>query len=502
MRYKMNEKPWNDPKYQRITSASVKGEEIEVKFEDNAIVILDCDALVPPSAHNPDWNNLQFNAFELILPTSLDEVEIPWSTIRLLSDPFFAAHWAQKAEEQASDVGQRLRELRQSKNLTSKDVAERAGITPQSLSRIEKGHHDVVFTTLRKILAAMGCTLQDLASVQVVPTSINSLFKRLESSGIKKEWLFERILPNELAYGFDTKDQKIDLVNQLTSLISKIYKWSPDEILGNNALFINVDLMPDIKFKRQARSKAKEVHAYAFYAHYISLLVLQTMEKTRTRKLPENPDEIRKEILKDYGHVNLENTLRYIWDHGIPVVPLSDPGVFHGACWKISERKVIVLKQLTKFQGRWLFDLLHEIGHVIRNLDTVGSIIEEDEISPFDDEKIENEANDFAIDLLFAGRAEELAELTADRAKGSVEKLKSAAIQVAAEERIPLDLFANYLAFRLSATNNISWWGAANNLQISDPSPIEIARKVFDENVNMELLNVDDRELLVRALEN
>jgi hypothetical protein len=39
----------------------------------------------------------------------------------------------------------------------------RAGIHPQSLSRIEHGQHDVVFTTLRRVLAAMGCSLRDLA---------------------------------------------------------------------------------------------------------------------------------------------------------------------------------------------------------------------------------------------------------------------------------------------------------------------------------------------------
>lgn len=498
----MNQKNWNDPKYQRMTAVNVKGGEIEVEFEDKTTVTLDKDVVVPVGTYNPNWKDLQFNAYELILPTSQGETEIPWSTIRLLSDSAFAAHWASMAEEQAKDIGPRLRELRQSKNLTSKEVAERAGITPQSLSRIEKGHHDVVFTTLRKILAAMGCNLQDLATVQSVPTSINSLLKRLESAGIRRDWLLERILPDELLHEYDTKIQKNDLVNQLTTLITKIFKWSPEEILGNNPLLINVELLPDMKFKKQVRSKVKEVYAYTFYAYYISLLVLQTIDHIKIRDLPENPEQMRKEILKDYGPVNLENTLRYTWDHGVPVIPLHDPGTFHGACWKISERKVIVLKQLTKFQGRWLFDLAHEIGHVARNLNTENVILEEDEISPFDDELVESEANDFASDLLFSGRVETLADLAADRAQGKVENLKSAAIQIASEERFPLDLFANYLAFRLYAANNINWWGTANNLQISEPSPFEIARKIFDEKTDLKQLEGDDRELLLRAIEN
>jgi transcriptional regulator with XRE-family HTH domain len=493
----MNEKNWNNPEYQRIISAVVDNGKIEVKFEDNTTIILDKDAILPSGSDNPDWNRLQFNAYELILPTSSEDLEIPWSTIRLLGDSAFAAHWAQQAEEQAKDIGPRLRELRQSKNLSSKEVAERAGITPQSLSRIEKGHHDVVFTTLRKILAAMGCTLQDLASIQVMPSSFSSLVKRLEFAGIRRDWLIERILPDES----DPKIQDGDLINYLINLISKIYKWSPEEILGNNSLFINTDLIPAMKLKRQARSRSKEIHAYTFYAHYIALLVLQTIDHIKARNLPESPEEMRKEILNDYGPLNLENTLRYTWDHGIPVIPLSDPGVFHGACWKVSERKIIVLKQLTKFQGRWLFDLSHEIGHVVRNLDVLEGIVEGDEISPLDEEGIEEDANDFASDFLFSGREGELAELAAERAKGRVESLRSATIQIAAEERLPLDIFANYLAFRLSATNKINWWGTANNLQVSEPPAFEIARKVFDEKVKIELLNTEDQELLLRALE-
>lgn len=498
----MKNKPWNSPKYQRITDAQIVSEKLEIRFEDNSIVNLDRNSILPVGMHNPDWSNLQFTPYELIVPTSSDEIEIPWSTIRLLSDTSFAAHWALQAEEQAKDIGKRLRELRKSKNLSSKEVAERAGISPQSLSRIEKGHHDVVFTTLRKILAAMGCTLQDLASVQVLPSSVNSLLKRLESAGVRRDWLLERVFPRELEYDLNLDPEDGDSNNTIVDLISKIYSWSKEQILSDRPLSINASLLADMRFKRQGRSQEKHVHAYALYAHYLSLLVVQTVSHLEVKEFPQDADNIKDEIIKRYGPVNLENTLRYIWDHGIPVIPLSDPGAFHGACWKISNRKVIVLKQLTKFQGRWLFDLAHELGHAIKHLDRINSIIEEDEISPVDNDEIETEANDFAFDLLFSRSTTRLAEQAAERANGKVENLKSAVIQIAAEERIPLDLFANYIAYYLSAANNINWWGTANNLQISEPSPFTIAKQVFDETVKIDVLNDEDQQLLLRALEN
>ncbi|MGH2388657.1 MAG: helix-turn-helix domain-containing protein, partial [Chloroflexota bacterium] len=48
--------------------------------------------------------------------------------------------------------------------LTGKELADRAGITPQSLSRIEHGRHDIVFTTLKRLLAPMGYGLADLVT--------------------------------------------------------------------------------------------------------------------------------------------------------------------------------------------------------------------------------------------------------------------------------------------------------------------------------------------------
>ena len=45
------------------------------------------------------------------------------------------------------------------------------------------------------------------------------------------------------------------------------------------------------------------------------------------------------------------------------VLPLRDPGAFHGACWRVDGRNIIVLKQRTPSRARWLTDLLHELRH-------------------------------------------------------------------------------------------------------------------------------------------
>jgi len=89
----------------------------------------------------------------------------------VLTDGEYAAYLAAAADEQARQVGLRIRALRTSRGLSSKELAERAGIAPQSLSRIEHGRHDVVLTTLQRILAAMGYALKDLVADSSAPAN-------------------------------------------------------------------------------------------------------------------------------------------------------------------------------------------------------------------------------------------------------------------------------------------------------------------------------------------
>lgn len=154
---------WDNPRFQRIFAVKVDLPHIFVHFEDGTAAKIDSGKILPPGINHPQWERLGFNSYELVLPAENGNLEIPWSTIRVLSDAEYSAYMAKTAEEQARTIGQRLKELRRRRGMKSKELAERAGITPQSLSRIENGKHDVVFKTLQKILGAMGYALKDLA---------------------------------------------------------------------------------------------------------------------------------------------------------------------------------------------------------------------------------------------------------------------------------------------------------------------------------------------------
>lgn len=83
---------------------------------------------------------------------------------------------AKSAEQEAKKIGQRIKQLRKKRRLKTKEVAARAGLSPQSLSRIESGKHDLGFATLRKILTVMGYGLADLAEEE--PETEEALLNR------------------------------------------------------------------------------------------------------------------------------------------------------------------------------------------------------------------------------------------------------------------------------------------------------------------------------------
>jgi transcriptional regulator with XRE-family HTH domain len=60
------------------------------------------------------------------------------------------------------EVGPRLRQLREQKGLSARQVAELAGVTPAYLSRLENGHVSPTVATLARLVAAMGETMATL----------------------------------------------------------------------------------------------------------------------------------------------------------------------------------------------------------------------------------------------------------------------------------------------------------------------------------------------------
>ena len=156
-------KRWDELKYQRMRSVQYDAGRLAVSFEDGSATTIDVSRVLPHGAQHPDWQQLEFDPYEIHVAASAGPIEIPWSTIRVLTDPEYAEHLTVAAKEQSRSIGRRIRELRKDGGLSVEQLAKRSGQSAERIASIERGEDEVNFTTLRSVLTAMGCTLADLA---------------------------------------------------------------------------------------------------------------------------------------------------------------------------------------------------------------------------------------------------------------------------------------------------------------------------------------------------
>lgn len=474
------------PGYDRIEHAELRGGVLRVQFADGDRIQVPLTRLLGAAADTSHDAQPTVTP-EAVLLAGEPPIELSWLAIRSATDEAFAEQLRHAADQEARQIGERLRRLRKARNMRAKDVAQRAGITPMSLSRIETGKHDVVYRTLQRVLAAMDYTLRDLAELEPQPSTVAEILKRLRAAGVSARVL-DRI-------GIGEEGQLDSLIDR----VGRIFGWDAEQLAGTGPLAPRPAVAYAGRFKAAVNQDPAH-QTYVMWANYLAMLVDQACPRPPVA-IPENPIAIRQDILAAHGSVRFEYLLDWCWEHHIAVLPLDDPGEFHGACWSFSGRVVIVLKQQTPWESRWTFDLAHEAGHVARHLDdAAGAVVEEAEITPLgerDDD--EQEASDFAGELLL-GHPDMLARLLAERTEHQLPRLKAQVRALAEQENVEVDALANYMAYRLAAEGE-NWWGTAAKLQDESGEAPVIARRRLQERIELDRLDADDRTILTAALE-
>jgi Zn-dependent peptidase ImmA (M78 family)/transcriptional regulator with XRE-family HTH domain len=478
---------WEQPAYARMVSIDFKSDLLHVEFADGDVATVDPTHLTPRHLQGRvDWALATIDGPEIQAPAGSRVHAVSWLDVRALVDREFAAYLARVADEEARQVGQKIRYLRESRGLASAELAARADITPQSLSRIELGRHDVVYSTLQRLLASMNYTLRDLAEAPTEALESDVIVRRLKKAG----------LPSELVARLAPESERTSLV---LDRLYRIFGWSGSDIVGSDALPIRASVALAAAFKSTLRQHP-ELGPYVLYAHYLAGLVRHALPQTDHVPIPTDAMEIRDELLReDHRVIDFESLLEWTWNHGIAVMPLFDPGQFHGACWLFDGQPVIVLKQRTESDARFAFDLAHELGHIALHLTRDHpAMVETAEISFANDDESEEEASEFAGALLL-GDGEKLVAQIVKMANQRVEFLANAVKRLAPRARVSVGALANYLAWRLEG--EADWWGAAANLQQSAKRPEEVAVRLLLSRLELDRLADDDRALLLNALE-
>ena len=400
-----------------------------------------------------------------------------------------------------------LIQARIASGLSQKDFAERLGLKEQQIQRYEATEYaSASFDRLKEIIGALGIQVQENVYLPNTQISLTTLLKRLKEVGLDRDFVAKRLIPASIIarlQGDVGEEEASKLALRAASFVGRVFDWKPASLFGSTPLQVDMAAVGVPRFKKGARTDERRANAYTVYAHYLALLVLEVTSELPKIPIPTEASQVRKAVLSTYGSLTLKNMLHYLWSLGVPVLPLNDPGAFHGACWRVEGHNIIVLKQQTMSESRWLSDVLHEFRHTGEAPDqNEFDVIESSEIAQNQQQSQEEQAaSRFAGDVLLDGRSEELAQKCVQAAQGSVERLKAVVPKIADQENVSVDALANYMAFRLSL-QGINWWGTANNLQVSSTAPWQTARDFLLERVNFASLNEVDRNLLLQALSN
>lgn len=405
------------------------------------------------------------------------------------------------------DLPRLLIQRRIAAGMSQKDLADQLGLKEQQVQHYEATDYaSASFGRLQEMMRALEVRPAGDSVDVGVAASLKTLLDRLKGMGFDRKFAITRLVPRQLlaqleAVGESGEESRM-LALRAAEAAGRLLGLNAAALLGTGIPRLDSQAaIAGVRFKVAAGVNEEKLYAYTVYAHHLARLVLAATQHLPIRPIPTDWREARAAILSSYGTITFEHVLRYVWDQGVPVLPLRDAGAFHGACWRIEGRNVIVLKQQTQSLARWAHDALHEFRHAgeepgIPSFAVVEVALEDRQFQLQDEEQA---ANDFAGNVLLDGRAEELAHRCAREAGGRIPLLKSIVRRVAIQEGVPVDALANYLAYRL-AMEGQNWWATAATLQGSGVDAWELARDLFVERAQVDQLEQGDQTALIQAL--
>jgi transcriptional regulator with XRE-family HTH domain len=389
--------------------------------------------------------------------------------------------------------------------LTQRELAQRLGLKEQQIQRYEaEGYASASLSRLRDVLSALGVELKAGLDIPARETTIARLRRRLSRLGLDRRVIEQRLLRDVPDNPSPVK--VLELAERAARLLAL-----PIQQLFNEDLPLPA-LATTARFKAASTAAQAPLDAYTRYAESIADIVLRATQHLGVPTPPDSAQDVRAAIEQRAQFVArglhdplvestslFAATLQYLYDLRIPLVPLRDPGAFHGACFTRDGRSVIVLKQMTNSAARWLNDLLHEMDHMHDpGRGELRTWIELGDISEWSDAPEERHANDFAADVLFSGRAEPVLAQCLQAAQGSVQRLKAVVPRVAEQAEVPADVLANHLAFHLSA-QGINWWPTAATFQ-ERTTPWREAADLLLRQLDLTALDAIDRAALMDVL--
>jgi transcriptional regulator with XRE-family HTH domain len=245
--------------------------------------------------------------------------------------------------ESLSELPEALIRARIARGWTQKKLAQKLGLKEQQVQRYEADDYgSASVERVKSIAAVLGLELDKAVLKAAARTSLDEVLGRLEDVGLHTDFVESRLIPAYVRAKLEHHGRKGStpdvLVAEIATRISKIFGWSVDAILGKGTISVDKLATAGVRFKLPKTADQRAVSAYTVYAHYVALLALQCTPDLKYVEIPSDPVALRKEIVRSEGSFDFESALRFLWKHGIVVVPLRDKGMFHAAYWRVDGR--------------------------------------------------------------------------------------------------------------------------------------------------------------------
>ena len=146
-----------------MTRVAVDRNGIQVTFADEATAVVPfSDVPEIGSIDNVSAVDLP-NPYEIILGSKSGEsLELPWDFVRHYCDAAFVSKDEAMAARGRETLGTRLRQLRESAEMTQEDLAAAAGVGRATIARIESGEQSPRYATLQSIARGLGRPIEAL----------------------------------------------------------------------------------------------------------------------------------------------------------------------------------------------------------------------------------------------------------------------------------------------------------------------------------------------------
>jgi Zn-dependent peptidase ImmA (M78 family) len=256
---------------------------------------------------------------------------------------------------------------------------------------------------------------------------------------------------------------------------------------------------PAMQFKLPANANQSKTRAYAAYLNGLCEIISKCIDPIEV-ELPASLEMLHDFLFEE--EISLRAAVERCWSINIAVVPTEDAIGMNGAFWKRGNKAVIVLRNRGTEEFRALFDLLHELFHMLTAPRDDLVLIEAEETSrerlQSDDER---RADRFAAEVLARGHLAALIRDTIEGANGQASLLKGSVERTSLTTGIPVGVIANLLAKQISNTQeNPSWWAAARSLQPVG-EPWKVVRNVFMKEADLTKLDRIEADLIMQLLE-